>query len=34
MKSASSQAIDITGPVSRVLANIEKVLVGKRQQIM
>ena len=24
------QAIDIAGPVNRVLANIEKVLVGKR----
>ena len=27
------QAIDIAGPVNRVLANIEKVLVGKRPQI-
>jgi len=34
MKPANTQAIDISGPVSRVLTNIEKVLVGKRQQVM
>ena len=34
MKPSNSQAIDISGPVSRVLTNIEKVLVGKRQQVM